>query len=41
MFEKPTPAEIIGVVGNVRYDSLVTNHHRRSISHILISLTHL
>jgi putative ABC transport system permease protein len=23
MFEKPTPAEIIGVVGNVRYDSLV------------------
>ena len=23
MFEKPTPAEIIGVVGNVRYDSLI------------------
>ena len=23
MFEEPTPAEIIGVVGNVRYDSLV------------------
>ena len=23
MFDKPTPAEIIGVVGNVRYDSLV------------------
>jgi putative ABC transport system permease protein len=23
MFEKPTPAEVIGVVGNVRYDSLV------------------
>ena len=23
MFEKPTPAEIIGIVGNVRYDSLV------------------
>ena len=23
MFEKPTPAEIVGVVGNVRYDSLV------------------
>ena len=23
MFEQPTPAEIIGVVGNVRYDSLV------------------
>jgi putative ABC transport system permease protein len=23
MFEKPTPAEIIGIVGNVRYDSLI------------------
>jgi putative ABC transport system permease protein len=23
MFEKPTPAEIIGVIGNVRYDSLI------------------
>ena len=23
MFEKPTPAEVIGVVGNVRYDSLI------------------
>jgi putative ABC transport system permease protein len=23
MFDKPTPAEIIGVVGNVRYDSLI------------------
>ncbi|HET6853931.1 MAG TPA: ABC transporter permease, partial [Pyrinomonadaceae bacterium] len=23
MFEKPTPAEIVGVVGNVRYDSLI------------------
>ena len=23
MFENPTPAEIIGVVGNVRYDSLI------------------
>jgi putative ABC transport system permease protein len=23
MFDKPTPAEIIGIVGNVRYDSLV------------------
>jgi putative ABC transport system permease protein len=23
MFEKPTPAEVIGIVGNVRYDSLI------------------